>query len=76
MRVHKNLWVVFVRLKTGSTVVHAASGDYRVARYHFREAEKRKDIDQISIEMFMRNPPLGSKAVTIRERLERLKAKR
>ena len=62
MRVPRRLYVIFVRLKTGSSVVHASTGHYRLARRHFLEAEERLDIDQIWFEMYVRNPPIGSKA--------------
>lgn len=75
MRVPKNLWVVFVRLKTGGTEIHASTGDRQVARFHFKDAEKRTDCDQIWLELYLRNPPIESKAEPLAVRVARLKVR-
>lgn len=54
MRVPKILYVIYVRLRTGSSVIHAVTGNRAEASREFRRANERDDKDKVWMEPFKR----------------------
>lgn len=54
MRVPQVLYVVYVLLNTGSSVIHAVTGNHAEAMREFRKANNRTDKSKVWMEPFKR----------------------